>query len=64
MNSFENIALSLTEGQFRGFDAYRFPEVFDTVTEDDVLAFLRENLTEEHCALSIIRPGQEEGAQA
>lgn len=64
LNSFENIALSLTEGQFRGFDAYRFPEVFDTVTEDDVLDFLRENLTEEHCALSIIRPGQEEDAQA
>ena len=64
MNSFENIALSLTEGQFRGFDACRFPEVFDTVTEDDVLAFLRENLTEERCALSVIRPGQEEGSQA
>ena len=64
LTAFENIALSLTEGQFRGFDAYRFPEVFDTVTEDDVLAFLQENLTEEHCALSVIRPGQEEGAQA
>lgn len=56
LNSFENIAVSLTEGHFRGFDYYRFPEIFDTVTKADVEAFLREEITAEHAAISIIRP--------
>ena len=66
LNSFENIAVSLGEGHFRGFDYYRFPEIFDSVTKADVEAFLREEITEEHAALSVIWPasdGTEEGAQ-
>lgn len=64
LNSFENIAVSLTEGYFQGFDAYRFPEVFDTVTKADVVEFLRENVTESRCALSVIRPGAGEKEEA
>ena len=56
LNSFENIAVSLAEGYFQGFDYYRLPEVFDSVTKADVEAFLREELTPEHAALSVIRP--------
>ena len=56
LNSFENIAVGLGEGCFRGFDYYRLPEVFDSVTKADVEAFLGEELTEEHAAISIIRP--------
>ena len=56
LNSFENIAISMAEGYFRGFDYYRFPEVFDTVTKADVEAFLRENITPERAALSLIHP--------
>ena len=57
LNSFENIAVSMAEGYFRGFDYYHFPEVFDTVSKADVEAFLRENVTGERAALSIIQPG-------
>ncbi|MBD5160474.1 MAG: insulinase family protein [Oscillibacter sp.] len=57
LNSFENIAISMAEGYFRGFDYYRFPEVFDTVTKADVEAFLRENIAPERAALSLIQPG-------
>ena len=57
LNSFENIAVSMAEGYFRGFDYYHFPEVFDSVTKADVEAFLRENITGERAALSIIQPG-------
>lgn len=63
LNSFENIAVTLTEGAFHGYDAFRFPGVFDSVTGDDVAAFLRENLTEERAVLSEILPresGKEE----
>ena len=56
LNSFENIAISMAEGYFRGFDYYRFPEIFDTVTKADVEAFLRENITPERAALSLILP--------
>ena len=56
LNSLENIAVSLTEGYFQGFDAYRFPEVFDTVTLEDVVTFLKENVVEDRAVLSVIRP--------
>ena len=56
LNSFENIAVSLTEGYFHGYDPFRFPQVFDSITIDDVAAFLRENITEERAVLSEIVP--------
>lgn len=56
LNSFENIAVSMAEGYFRGFDYYRFPEVFDSVGKADVEAFLRENITAGRAAISLIQP--------
>jgi len=56
LNSFENIAVSMAEGHFRGFDYYRFPEVFESVAKEDVEVFLRENITPERAALSLINP--------
>lgn len=56
LNSFENIAVSLTEGYFGGYDPFRFPEVFDSITQKDVLDFLRRNVTAERSALSEIVP--------
>lgn len=56
LNSFENIAVSLTEGHFAGYDALRFPQVFDSIGEEDILAFIRDELTEEHAAMSTILP--------
>lgn len=56
LNSFENIAVSLTEGYFHGFDAYRFPRIFDDLRPEDVTAFVQENITEEHAVLSQILP--------
>ena len=56
LNSFENIAVSLTEGHFRGFDYFNFPTVFESVTKADIEDFLRRNIVPEHSAISIIRP--------
>ncbi len=56
MNSFESIAVSLTEGYFAGYDALRFPEAFDGITEEDVRAFIRDELTEDRAAMSVILP--------
>ena len=59
LNSFESIAVSMAEGRFQGYDHYRFPEIYDSITAADVLAFLRENVTRSHMALSVIAPKEE-----
>ncbi len=55
-NSFESIAVSMTEGYFHGYDPFRFPEAFESIAPEDVCAFLRDNITPERCALSEILP--------
>lgn len=56
LNSFENIAVSLTEGYFHGFDAFHFPQVFETVTKEDARLFLQKNIREDRSVLSQILP--------
>ena len=56
LNSFESIAVSMAEGCFQGYDPFRFPEVYDSITVEDVLDFLRRNMTRDHMALSVITP--------
>ena len=56
LNSFENIAVSLTEGYFHGYDPLRFPQVFDSITKEDVRAFLAENIRADRSVLSEIVP--------
>lgn len=58
LNSFENIAVTLTEGYFHGYDPLRFPEVFESFTPEDVAAFLKTNVTAERMVLSRIVPKQ------
>ena len=59
LNSFENIAISMADGYFRGFDALRFPEAYASIEKADVERFLRENLTDSRRAISIIEPKKE-----
>ena len=56
LNVFENIAETLTEGYFHGYDAFLFPRVFDAISAQDVTAFLRENIVERQSVLSEIVP--------
>ena len=56
LNSFESIAVSMAEGCFQGYDPYRFPEIYDSITVEDVLDFLRQNMTRDRMALSVITP--------
>ena len=62
LNSFENIAVGLADGCFRGFDGFRFPEVYDSITKADIEAFLRENIVEERRATSVLVPKNGVGA--
>ncbi len=58
-NSFENVAVGLTEGYFHGYDPFRFPQIFESITREDIADFFRENITEEHQVLSQILPKEE-----
>lgn len=62
-NSFENIAVSMTDGYFRNFDPFRFPEIYDTITRTDVENFLKENILEQRSAVSILEPKKEGKSQ-
>ena len=62
LNSFENIAIGMADGCFRGFDPYRFPEVYDSIGKADIEAFLRDNIVEERRSISILVPTKEAGA--
>lgn len=55
-NDFENIALGIADGYFRGYDCCHFPEVYRSICGEDVRLFIEKNLTEERCALSVILP--------
>ena len=56
LNAFESIAVSMAEGCFQGYDPFRFPEVYDSITQQDLLDFIRDNIRPERMALSIIYP--------
>ena len=56
LNSFEAIASTAAEGCFQGYDPFRFPEVYDSITQQDLLDFIRDNIRPERMALSIIYP--------
>ena len=62
LGSFENVAVGMADGCFRGFDPYRFPEVYDSITKADIEAFLQENVVEERRAISRLTPKSEAGA--
>ncbi len=46
----------MVEGCFEHYDPLRFPEVYDSIGPEDLLAFIRENIRPERAALSIIEP--------
>ena len=56
LNSFEDTAVSIADGHFRGFDYYSFPEVFDSITKQDIEEFLSRTIVPEHSAISVIYP--------
>ncbi len=62
LNSFEAVAVSAAEGCFEGYDPFRFPEIYDDITSQDLLDFIRDNICESRMAISVIDPKEEEYA--
>lgn len=60
LNSFESIAVAMAEGCFGGYDPYLFPEMYDSITKEDLQNFIRDNICRSRMALSIVDPKEEE----
>lgn len=58
LNSFEHCCVQLAEGQFKGYHYYQFPELYDSITREEVIAFLGRLICLERMALSQILPGK------
>ncbi len=54
LDSFDSTCFRLCAYHFSGFDYFRFPSVYQAVTAREILAFIRQTVTEERCCLSII----------
>ncbi len=60
LDSFDSTCFRLCAYHFEGFEYFEFPEVYATVTAQQVLDFIARVVTKERCSLSIIHPKEEE----
>ena len=56
LDSFDSVAFRVCAYHLSGFDYFRFPEVYASIEESEILEFLQRVVTEERCALSIVEP--------
>ena len=54
LDSFDSTCFRLCAYYFSGFDYFEFPGLFESVTEAEVLEFIRQVVTRERCCLSVI----------
>ena len=56
LDSFDSTCFRLCAYYFSGYDYFRFPELYETIQEEELYPFLAEAVTEERCCLSLIEP--------
>lgn len=59
LNSFENICIELAQAQFTGMEYFMFPDVYDSISKQDVEECICRWMTWERMALSIVTPKEE-----
>ncbi len=60
LDSFDSTCFRLCAYHYSGFDYFRFPEIYQTITVADVQEFLGRVVTAQRCSLSVIWPSEEE----
>ena len=60
LDSFDSVAFRICAYHFSGFDYFRFPEIYHTIEESEILAFLDRVVTPQRCCLSVIYPNSQE----
>ena len=56
LDSFDSTCFRLCAYHFSQFDYFDFPRVFQSITVEDILEFIRRVVTTERCCLSVITP--------
>jgi len=59
LDGFDSTCYRLCAYHFSGYDYFRFPEIYETVSVQQVQEFLQKVVTEERMVLSVINPLQE-----
>lgn len=59
LDSFDATCYRVCAYQLSGFDYFRFPELYDTITPEDLTRFLAECIRESSCVLSVLEPGKD-----
>lgn len=62
LDSFDSTCFRICAYHYSGFDYFRFPEIYQTITRDDVRRFLSSAVRLETCSLSEIVPSEEDEA--
>ncbi len=58
LNSFEGIAYSYADGFFHGYDSFESVDTLAAIKQDDVLTFIRSELTDARSAIAVISPSK------
>lgn len=56
LDSFENISFRMCQSYFDGIDYYDFPDLYRSITQEEVETLLRTTVTAERAAVSLIYP--------
>ena len=56
LDSFDGTAFRICAYHFSGFDYFRFPEIYRSITEEEILEFLSRVVRPDRCTISIINP--------
>lgn len=59
LDSFDSIAFALCACYFSGFDFFRFPDIYHTISEEDIRVFIQQTVCRQNMSLSVIDPLQE-----
>ena len=61
LTGFDGTCFRLLAYHMENYDYFRFPELFEQITAEDVRRFLEENVRKENCALAIVDPRPDSG---
>ena len=56
LDSFSSTCFRLCAYHFSGYDYFRFPSLYESITAGDVRQFISQVVTQDRCALSVITP--------
>ncbi|MEG1857547.1 MAG: pitrilysin family protein [Pseudoflavonifractor sp.] len=59
LNSFENICIETAQAQFAGTDYFRFPQVFDGISKQDIEGCIRNVITPLRGTLAVVLPKED-----